>query len=81
MIDLKTHLAAIEALMAMMQKHDIEELSCDFLRLKRHISPKLKQDINIDKLLLDKHLAPIDEEPWMSISDDQIDAFAKTGKV
>lgn len=80
MIDLNLHLTAIEALMKLMNEHNIEELSVDFVNIKRGKQPS-KVAILTEEQQLEQHLEPLPNAPWESISDEQLYQFDRTGKL
>lgn len=80
MIDLQAQLPAIEKLMELMTKHELDEVSCDFINLKkvRHRG----QPVAVDPAkLLEPHIAPAhDNEPWMNaVTQDEADKWAAGG--
>lgn len=80
MIDLNLSIAAIEKLMQLMEKYGVEDLSADFVHLKRPKAPPPKLQPS-DAEVLAKHMAPLPQEPWESVSPAAVEAWSKTGKV
>lgn len=76
MIDLRSQLAAIEELMILMAKHEIDELSCDFLNLKKSRHKPARPQLT-EKELLDQHLKPLPDEPWNQIPQEEADTWAQ----
>lgn len=79
MIDLKSNIEAIEQLMILMEKYKIDDMSVDFLHMKR-TKHQFDKPLPTDQELLAKHLSS-NETPWMDISSGSIDEWARTGKV
>lgn len=92
MIDLKSNLVAIEKIMKLMEKHKIDELSCDFLHLKKsefsnstptqkHKPSKHFAELS-DEELLDRQLNAVSpDEPWNEVSEKQLNDFSIKGKI
>lgn len=80
MIDLASNLESIEKLMSLMDQYKIDEVSVDFVCIK-----KVKHSFPIPKLteeqILAKHLAPLPQEPWESIPDSALNSFSVSGKL
>jgi hypothetical protein len=79
MISLKDNLEAIESLMILMAKYNVNDVSCDFLHLVRTPTP-VKKELT-EQEMLEKHLEPLPEEPWNSIAPDALEQFSRTGKI
>lgn len=79
MIDLAANLHSIEEIMKLMEKYKIDELSCDFLNLKRtrHTFEKPPAD---ESELLAKHLQQGPTEPWNDLPANIVDEWAMKGK-
>ena len=79
MIDLNLQMLNVEKLMQLMEQYGIEELSVDFVHLVRNKkSVKVKVDNDVDDL--DKHMQPLSNEPWLSLSDEDIEPYVRTGR-
>ncbi len=79
MIDLSSNLQAIEQLMSLMDKYKIDECSVDWLHLKRSKHTFEKAQLTPQELL-QKHLQSEPAEPWESLPQDAVDAWAKGAK-
>jgi len=85
MIDIATQIANVEKLMKLMKKYQIEELSVDFINLKRPL-PEHKERVKRPYKkkhvpTLDKHLQPLPNEPWNDIPDSVIDQWSVDRKI
>jgi hypothetical protein len=89
MIDLTSNIAAIEKIMKLMEKYKIDELSCDFLHLKKSVfsqptTKRRKKEFAplSDQELLDRQLqADHTDEPWNEVSETQLNDFSIKGKI
>jgi hypothetical protein len=78
MIDLSSQLSSLESLFKLMREHGIKEVSCDYIHVIMDV-PTPKPAVLNEKELLNTHIDPLPNEPWMSISDGQLEAFDKKG--
>lgn len=76
MIDIGSNLVAIEKLMELMEKHHIDEISCDYINMKKS-KFKGEKAVLTPQELLAKHLEPGPSEPWMNIPEGVVDAWTK----
>jgi hypothetical protein len=78
MIDVNLQLPAIEKLMELMARFEIDELSVDFVNIK-----KSRHRLSVTagepdpKLVLEKHISPdVDDQPWLALSQQDADKWA-----
>lgn len=76
MIDLNANLHAIEELMKLMEKYKVDELSCDFLNLKRTRHTFEKPPVD-ESVLFAKHLQTSSTDPWDDLPQETVDAWSQ----
>lgn len=74
-------IAYIDQLMALMEKHGVDEFASNDCTIKRTNRPKQTEPVFNPAEVIAKHTSPLPEEPWMAISDEQLTGFSITGKV
>jgi hypothetical protein len=81
MVDLKESLATVERLVSLMVEKGIDEISIDYINVKKG-SPRPTQALVIDHAAaLAKHIAPpLDNDPWNAVSQEDADKWAAGGK-
>jgi len=79
MIDLKSNLEAIEQIMKLMETNQIEEISVDFLHIKK-VRHTLTKMLPTDQELLKRHFDAGEQEPWNAIPDNILNEWAKGHK-
>lgn len=92
MINLDLQIPAIEKLIKLMKKYGLDEISCDFINIKKSQEVKKQRKPYTrkptkeqqEKAILDKHTEPhpiSTDEPWNNIPQSSIDEYIMTGKV
>lgn len=81
MIDIGLQLQNIERLMRLMKKYKIDELSVDYINLKRNPTQVDKPIRKRKKPDLSNHVQSIPDEPWNDITDEHLNQWSQNGKV
>jgi len=64
----------------LMKEFELDELACEEFTIKKSKHKQEKKELT-EQEMLQKHLEPLPAEPWMTISDGQLDEFVIKGKV
>lgn len=89
MIDLNSQLPLLEKLMKLMKKHNITDLSLDYIHLVRETPETVAKPRNIKQPHqnpgalddLNEHLQSLPDEPWKALTEDDINPYLRTGQV
>lgn len=82
MIDITQQIANIEKIMSLMDKYQIDEVSVDYINIKktRFVAEK-KPITEEEEYIMKQHLSPSSSNPWDDIPQSNIDSFSVTGKI
>jgi hypothetical protein len=70
----------LEQVMKLMSDNEVDEVACEEFTIKKSRHKEKKKELT-DEELLKKHLDPLPQEPWLSISESQLDEFSIKGKI
>jgi hypothetical protein len=70
-------LSQVEAVMLLMAQYEVDEFASEHFTLKKSRHVTARKSVELDPALaLEKHLAPLPNEPWNSLPQEEVDKWA-----